>query len=312
MKKIIGLGLAAFTFIGAQAQAPADRQIIDKLCGCFEVDFKYAETFAPSADYKFHDREEIGGTAELALPIEVSDKKVVIQHLLIVGPKTVVKHWREEWTYENPEIWKYVGERTWVKQTLSPDQVKGKWTQTVWEVADEPRYQGISQFVNMDGKIIWQSTTDAPLPRREYTVRNDYNILQRTNRLNIGDNGYLHEQDNRKLVRNNGKDHLVVEEKGHNNYKKIEEKECDAARKYWEENKEYWSRVRKIWADYVSTHNMITLKEKIDNKLLHEYLLNLSKEYAEKKVNAADIDARIKSEINRFIVSADKKLAATR
>ena len=41
----------------------------------FRSDFNYAETFSPDPDYKYHDREEIGGTAELALPIEVTDKK---------------------------------------------------------------------------------------------------------------------------------------------------------------------------------------------------------------------------------------------
>lgn len=312
MKKVIGLAIVSVFSISVYAQVSEDRKIIDKLCGCFEVSFKYAETFSPSADYKFHDREEIGGTAELALPIEVSDKKVVIQHLLVVSPTIIVKHWREEWTYENPVIWKYKGDRTWVKETLPAEQVKGKWTQTIWEVADEPRYQGYSQFVNLDGKIIWQNTTDAPLPRREYSVRSDYNILKRTNRLNIGTDGYLHEQDNQKIVRSNGTDKLIVEEKGLNNYKKIEEKECDAARKYWEENKEYWGKVRKAWEDYINANDAITLKNKIDDKLLHEYLLAMAKDYAAKKISDAEIDTRIKTEINRFIVPSEKKLAGTR
>ena len=160
---------------------------------------------------------------------------------------------------------------------MPAEQVKGKWTQTVWEVADEPRYQGFSQFVNLDGKIIWQNTTDAPLPRREYSVRSDYNILKRTNRMNITDNGYVHEQDNQKIIRSNGTDKLLVEEKGLNTYKKIDEKECAAAKDYWEKNKEYWGKVRKIWADYISTHDTISLKNKIDNKFLHEYLIDLGK-----------------------------------
>ncbi len=312
MKKITGFSLGCLSCIVVFAQPAPDRQIIDKLCGCFEVSFKYAETFAPSADYKFHDREEIGGTAELALPIEVSDKKVVIQHLLIVSPTVIVKHWREEWTYENPVIWVYKGDRTWVKEILPAEEVKGKWTQTVWEVADEPRYQGYSQFVNLDGKIVWQNTTDAPLPRREYTVRSDYNILKRTNRLNIGPDGYLHEQDNQKIVRSQNSDNLLVEEKGHNNYKKIDEKECDAARKYWEENKEYWTKVRKIWEDYINANNVISLKEKIDNKLLHEYLLSLASDYKAKKVSRDEIDGRIRAEIDRFIILSEKKLAGGR
>ncbi len=287
-----------------------EKKIVDKQCGCFEVAFKYAETFSPNPDYRYHDREEIGGTAELALPIEVTDKKIVIQHLLIVSPTVIVKHWREEWTYENPIIWKYKGDRTWIKETVPAEQVKGKWTQTVWEVADEPRYQGFSQFVNLDGKIIWQNTTDAPLPRREYSVRNDYNILKRTNRMNITDSGYLHEQDNQKIIRANGTDKLLVEEKGHNTYKKIDEKECAAAKAYWEKNSAYWDKVRKFWAHYINNHNSISLKNKIDGKLLHEYLLSQAKDYAEKKIAEADIDSKIKAEINRFIGHDDKAVAA--
>jgi hypothetical protein len=306
---MLGFGATVLAVAILQAQAPPDRKVIDKLCGCFEVSFKYAETFAPTSDYKFHDREEIGGTAELALPIEVSDKKIVIQHLLIVSPTVIVKHWREEWTYENPVIWKYQGDRTWAKETLPAEQVKGKWTQSIWEVADEPRYQGVSQFVNMDGKTIWQSTTDAPLPRREYTVRNDYNILKRTNRMNIAENGYVHEQDNQKIIRSNGSDKLLVEEKGLNTYKKIDEKECAAAKEYWEKNKGYWSKVRNVWADYLNSHDVISLKNKIDNKLLHEYLLAQAKDYAAKKISDTEIDNRIKAEINRFIGQDEKKVA---
>jgi hypothetical protein len=310
MKKVIIMVIAVVIVKGMYAQADG-KKIVDKLCGCFEVSFKYAETFAPSTDYKFHEREEIGGTAELALPIEVNDKKIVIQHLLVVGPNTVVKHWREEWTYENPVIWKYKGDRTWVKETLPAEQVKGKWTQSVWEVADEPRYQGYSQFVNLDSKIVWQNTTDAPLPRREYSVRNDYNILKRTNRLNITDSGYLHEQDNQKIIRSNGTDKLLVEEKGHNIYKRIAESECAAAKTYWAKNEGYWGRVRKVWADYIATHESISLKNKIDNKMLHEYLIALGKEYELKKITDTEIDGKIIAEITRFIGQDEKAAAGT-
>lgn len=311
MKKIAIPIIILMTGFGAAAQQNG-KQVVDKLCGCFEVDFKYAETFSPDANYKYHERDETGGVAELALPIEVSDKKIVIQHLLVVGPNAVVKHWREEWTYENTEIWKYKGDRVWVKESVPADQVKGKWTQTVWEVADEPRYQGFSQFVNLDGKVIWQNTTDAPLPRREYSVRSDYNVLKRTNRLNITDSGYVHEQDNQKIVRANGADKLLVEEKGLNTYKRIDDKQCAAAKEYWEKNKEYWGHVRKVWADYIAKHTTVALKTKIEGKFLHEYLMAMAKEYAEKKITAADVDAKVLAEINKFIGSDEKGVAATK
>lgn len=310
MKKLVLIIIAgAFGITAAQAQAPKDREKIDKLCGCFEVEFKYAETFSPNSNYKFHDREAISGGTELTLPIEVSDKKIVMQHLLVISDSMIVKHWREEWTYENPVIWKFEGDKVWTKKTVSPEQVKGKWTQTVWEVSDEPRYQGFSQWVNLDNKVIWQNTTDAPLPRREYSTRSDYNILKRTNRLAINDSGYIHEQDNQKIIRKNGVDELLAEEKGINSYKRIDDKECAAAKVYWEKNKTFWTKVRKTWDDYIATQTTISLKSKVDGKVLHDALFALAKDYSSKKITEADIDARIKAEVFKFVGKDDKAVA---
>lgn len=309
MKKIIGSAIVVLMAVSAGAQVPQDRARIDKLCGCFEVEFKYAETFSPDKNYKYHDREEISGGTELTLPIEVSDRKIVMQHLLVITDSMIIKHWREEWTYENPVVWKYQGDKVWTKQVLSPEQVKGKWTQTVWEVSDEPRYQGYSQWVSLDNKVIWQNTTDAPLPRREYSTRSDYNILKRTNRLSINDSGYIHEQDNQKIIRKDGTDKLLAEEKGINSYKRLDDKQCAAAKYYWEKNKVFWTKVRKTWEDYISTQNTISLKTKVDGKVLNEYLFALAKDYADKKISDKDIDARIKAEVFRFIGHDDKAVA---
>jgi hypothetical protein len=280
IKKILSsIVLTGFLF-AAEAQVATGKTIVQQLCGCFEVDFKYAETFSPNPQYQYHDREEIGGTAELALPIEVSNKKIVIQHLLIVGPSTVIKHWREEWTYENPILWKYLGNKVWQKDSLPAQAVKGKWTQTVWEVADEPRYQGIGQLVAIDGKMVWQSMADAPLPRREYTVRNDYHILRRLNRLHLADSGYRHEQDNQKIVQQpNGTEQLLVEEKGWNTYRRIPEKECAAAKAYWQSNHLYWDAVRRVWAKKMEGLNRIALRQKVNDQMLHDHLLTLSRQY---------------------------------
>ena len=99
------------------------------------------------------------------------------------------------------------------------------------------RYQGASEWIRTDGKTFWQNTSDAPLPRSEYSVRNDYNILKRTNRLTLTDFGWVHEQDNQKIIRHQGSDKLLAEEKGVNSYKKTDESKCAAAKAYWEKNK---------------------------------------------------------------------------
>ncbi|MBC7873685.1 MAG: hypothetical protein H7Y01_06805 [Ferruginibacter sp.] len=238
MKRIIGLMTAVILIVTAQAKFPIGKQNVEKLCGCFEVEFKYAETFSPNPAYKFHEREEISGGTELIFPVEVGDKKIVMQHLLVITDSTIIKHWREDWTYENLVIWKYKGNKVWVKEQLTAEQVRGKWTQSVWEVSDAPRYQGASEWINTDGKTFWQNTADAPLPRREYTIRYDYNILKRTNRIILTNDGWVHEQDNQKIIRDKATEKLLAEEKGINSYKKVEDSKCSAAKVYWGKNKE--------------------------------------------------------------------------
>ena len=66
-------------------------------------------------------------------------------------------------------------------------------------------------WVHFDDKSYWENITDAPLPRREYTKRDDYNLMRRGNRHEIVHDGWIHEQDNLKIIRNNT-DFVLAEE----------------------------------------------------------------------------------------------------
>lgn len=309
MKSRILFAVAMLVGYTAFAQQEGKKNI-EKLCGCFEVQFKYAETFSPDEDYKFHNRENLAAGAELIVPIEMSDKKISLQHLLVISDTMIVKHWREDWTYENPELFVYKGDKTWEKTALKPADIKGKWTQTVWEVSEAPRYQGVSEWYKTDGKIIWENTADAPLPRREYSTRSDYNILKRGNRIIINEEGWIHDQDNKKIIRDGGADKLLVEEKGVNSYKKIDDKQCAAGLAYWKKNKLYWSKVKAVWDDYMAKHNIITIKDKVDGRYLHDYLFAQARDFANGKIKATEIDASIKTSVEKFFADA-KQLATT-
>ncbi|WP_018630472.1 DUF6607 family protein [Niabella aurantiaca] len=299
MKKILLIAGAAITTTTLMAQT--GKENIDKLCGCFEVSFKYAETFAPEKDYKFHEREQIIGVTELALPLVNTDKKVVIQHLLVMGSGTVIKHWREDWTYENLVQWVYKGDKVWEKTTLPAADVKGKWSQSVWEVTDAPRYQGSAPWQVVNGHTIWESTTDAPLPRREYTQRSDYNILNRTNRLVITRKGYDHVQENKKIIRANGADKLLVEERGLNGYEKLDKEDCAAGARYWEEHKGFWLALEQEWDKLLDAKSRIKLTEKVGNQELMPTLFAMADEWKEKKLTAADVNGRIKTILEKHI-----------
>lgn len=302
MLKATTILLGAFA-LGLQlhAQAPADREKVEQLCGCFDVTFQFAETFSPHQNYAFHDREKISGGVELVIPVEQTDTRIVMQHLLVITDSIIVKHWREEWTYENPERWIYEGNNVWKKIRVSPEEVKGKWTQSVWEVSDAPRYQGHSQWVQLDGHWVWQSTADAPLPRREYSVRNDYNILRRTNRIILSDNGYVHDQDNEKIQRESGKDQLLVAEKGWNTYVKLDSKDCAPGLAYWEKTKDFWTSVRLAWEAYLQSHDRVQLKKEMDGKVLHDHLFALAAQYRKGDLKGQDATKNIQSLLDKFL-----------
>lgn len=301
MKKYTVLFFALISLSVALGQSVTDKKNIKGLCGCFEVEFKYSETFAPDDEYKYHNRERITQAKELVIPVEESVKKIVLQHLLVVDDTMVIKHWREDWEYESAVLFNYQPDHTWKKQKIEPKQFKKKWTQTVWEVSDAPRYQGASEWITTDNKIFWMNTTDAPLPRREYTKRKDYNILKRRNVIIVNEHGWIHEQDNQKINRINGKDSLIAEEKGINSYKKIDDKNCDYAKIYWNKNKNYWSRVRKAWSDLMDKESSISVKISVDEKPLFMFLNDIEQEYANGKISDNEIDEKINAALNDFV-----------
>lgn len=72
------------------------------------------------------------------------------------------------------------------------------------------------------------------MPRREYTKRSDYNVTVCSNRHEITANGWIHDQDNDKVIRKTGKkDVLLAQEKGVNEYVKVSDEKCKTAQDWW-------------------------------------------------------------------------------
>ena len=286
---------------GINKNKKLDIESIKSMCGCMEVSFEYAETISPLKDYKFHQNYKTGGK-EFAFVIEETPNKIVIQHLLIVGKNTIIKHWRQDWVYENTQFLMFEKDLSWRKKTLTKNEVKGQWSQKVYQVDDSPRYQGTGSWIHKDNKHYWESTTDAPLPRRERTKRNDYNVMNRTNRHEITSNGWVHEQDNKKIKREANQDLLIVEEKGWNRYTKIDDSNCIAAKKWWENNNKYWYFVRNTWDNIFKMEDKIKLEKNVDESMLFEELFNIGDEVADKKDNLdQNISKEIYSTINKYL-----------
>lgn len=196
-----------------------------------------------------------------------------------------MKHWRQDWLYENNDFMMYNHDNKWTYKNLSDSNVAGQWTQKVYQVDDSPRYEGSASWVHVDGKHYWENTTDAPLPRREHTKRSDYNVSLRTNRHEILENGWVHDQDNKKVVREEDiKDLILAEEKGINTYNRVDDSKCQAAVEWWNENKDFWSNVRNVWDDIYTLNSDLELHEKVEGKRLYSVLFNMDTKTSPKKI----------------------------
>jgi hypothetical protein len=250
-KTILILVTSLFAHLGnAQNDKKAeDQKAIKSMCGCYEVEFNFAETFQLTKDEKYvPSKTKYDYGLEWVELVEDQSDKIVMQHLLIVGDTTIVKHWRQDWEFENTKFYDFKKDLTWNFETKSKNEVKGQWTQRVFQVDDSPRYEGSATWVHVDGRHFWTNTTDAPLARREQTVRSDYNVLKRTNTHEIVKEGWVHNQDNDKIVRSeHGNDVLLAKEKGFNTYTKVEDSKCVAAQNYWKKNSLMWKKIRDKW-----------------------------------------------------------------
>ena len=88
MKKYLSLIFIVLTasFINGQSKIKKDTDAILKMCGCFQIEFNFTETFKHTVkdDYKASN-DYFSKALELAIPIKNEKGYISIQHLLIVG-----------------------------------------------------------------------------------------------------------------------------------------------------------------------------------------------------------------------------------
>ena len=266
--------------IYSQNKKSKDRQSIKSMCGCFEIEFNFAETFVFS-DKEDYQKSKIYKTKALEWGQLILDEKnkISIQHLLIVGSKqfpSIVKHWRQDWIFQNTDLYLYDKNDKWSYITLDKKDVKGQWTQKVYQVDDSPRYEGSASWIHQDGKSYWENTTPAPLPRREFSKRSDYNVTMRGNRHEITRTGWIHDQDNKKIQKQDDSQFVLAHEKGYSTYTRVPDSECKAAVEWWDKNGSKWKMVRDKWDIIYSSNKDLTLKPAVDDKKLYSYLFSPS------------------------------------
>ena len=278
----------------ASTPDPRDRPSILAMQGEYLVDFAFDETVLLKPGYERGSAQRSGGD-EVVIVVEDAPGRIVLQHLL-VEPKSghVTKHWRQDWTWEAAQRFEFSADQTFQVRPIPAALTQGAWTQCVYEVSDAPRYCGTGRWDHDTGAAMWTSDLSwRPLPRREYTLRSDYNALSVVNRHTITPGGWTHEQFNTKVLRKpDGSMEEVAREFGFNDYQKDTDVDFGPAYRYWEATAGYWARVRAHWDRFLSQAPGVHLKMPLDGmKMIMPLFTQAAEVEAGTPVSDAAIDA---------------------
>jgi len=279
-RSILGAGLLAFALAVSPAlahpplsaeQAAAtferDRADILAMAGNYKVRFDMQESTRWDPAYTPMDRKISGGN-EVVRVVEDTGRKIILQHMLVIemeGKTHIIKHWRQDWEYEPARVLVYADRNVWRWEDVPERMRTGRWSQTVYQVDDSPRYGGWGQFETQAGVRRWRSNwTWRPLARRD-AVRNPvYDRYYSINRHQLTPDGWIHWQDNTKMGLRDGKLVPIVQEYVLNSYTRADDYNVQAADAYWAATRDYWAAVRAAWDNVAATKGGIAIQEEAE------------------------------------------------
>ena len=255
------------TAAAAQAAFEEDRQAILAMAGDFKVTFDMQESTPWMEGYTPLERKISGGYESVRV-IEDTGTRIVLQHLLVTGDDAnpyVVKHWRQDWEYEPEKILAFTGGDSWELTAVPQKMRAGRWSQTVYQVDDSPRYAGWGAWETTQGIRRWRSNwTARPLARRD-AIRNPvYDHYMGINRHQLTPTGWIHWQDNTKMIaptEGAGDAQPVVQEYVLNTYERFNGYNVAAAETYWDKTKDYWNAVRAKWDEVAEANGGIRIAQ---------------------------------------------------
>lgn len=267
-----------------------DRRAILAMAGEYRASFDFIEVAGFTENYRQTQPYQSWGTEKIYV-LEDKGDFISLQHILqmefvddegnVKGPY-VTKHWRQDWRFEPQDILIFQGLNQWSLHEVPPDDRRGAWSQTVYHVDDSPRYAAVAEWEHTRNYSAWKSPeTWRPLPRREFSVRDDYDVLIGTNIHTITPNGWIHEQHNNKAVLNRdanlrAKRAILSREYGLNRYERIQNTDFSAADAYLERTEIFWKYVRQEWDRAAVLFSPLMLKAAPDQGGLFKHVFELA------------------------------------
>jgi hypothetical protein len=266
-----------------------DRRAILAMAGPYRVSFDFLEVVRFDPALKPDAPYQSWGT-EYVFVAEDRPDFVALQHILVmrvvgVSEPMVVRHWRQEWRYEATSLLAYEGANTWARRPVAGTDRRQAWTQTVLQVDDSPRYAAAGRWQHTGSMSTWISDeTWRPLPRREFSVRKDYDVLVGTNRHTVLPGGWVQEENNLKFSVPRGK--ALAREYGVARYERIRDYDFGPGETYYSRTEPFWAEVRAAWRELEERAGRFTMRAPADQGQLFIPFF----EYADKLAAGAPFD----------------------
>jgi hypothetical protein len=281
-----------------------DRRAILAMAGSYRVTFDFLEVASYPGDGARPRPYQSWGTEKVYVDrnepgfvslVHILEMRVVGDDGTLSEPM-VTKHWRQDWRYEPAYIIEHEDGNRWKRRELSREERRGVWSQTVYQVDESPRYASTGQWEHNAAFSSWLSgDTARPLPRREWSVRKDYQLLVGTNRHTVVPTGWIHEENNLKRTVGNAPLPYVGREYGVARYERLKDADFAAADRYYAATREYWDAVLDAWADIWTEHQEVTVAENSDQSGAFMALFGLADKFASGKLSVADAKPKIRA-----------------
>ena len=268
-----------------------DRLAILAMQGEYKINFDFMETMGFVENYVPPQPYQSWGT-EIVIVVDDEKDFISLQHIMVmffeqddetISEPIVMKHWRQDWRYQDRFVTEFIGNTTWEKQNLTWSERKGTWTQTAYQVDDSPRYEGIGEWKHFLNSSSWVSNETArPLPRRESSIRGDYDIIIGTNIHTITPTGWVHEQNNNKVTLDNK---VIAKEIGLARYQRVDNFNWSAGYSYWDETSKFWKKVREVWSEKIDQSKIVKVTSDVGGNMLFARLFGLADDYRNGKLD---------------------------
>ncbi|MCI4646477.1 MAG: hypothetical protein MRY64_16970 [Hyphomonadaceae bacterium] len=292
------------------AKFERDREAILAMTGDYKVTFDFTETVSFVEGYELKEPKLSGGY-EVVRVIEDTGDFISLQHILVVGgdQKFPIKHWRQDWQYEPESVLVFIGGNAWETREVPEGERAGKWSQTVYQVDDSPRYGAVGAWDYKDGISAWTPPQEwRPLPRRDMTTRDDYHAVDAVNRHVITPFGWVHEQDNSKLILD-GEPQALVREVGINTYRVDSEFDASIATDYMTATSDFWAIVRDEWTGIEAEYPQFAITIQGETEEMYGPVLSLAGDVAGGLKTTEEAGAEARTVIRELVTPEIGELA---